>query len=261
MPAHDSGSAEGEVRLARLTWVEVERRMLDGWDTAVLPLGATEQHGPHLPLGTDSLVGEAVALRVARRLGRAFALPVLPVGASEEHRSFPGTVSVSHEAVAALVAEACTGLLERGLRTVVVFSAHGGNRRGLELAAERLAGEPPEGGHAASVVLADLEHEFSPRDLLAERGIDPARGGAHAGLAETSELLVAAPDTVDLGAAAAGWIGRLEAAWPVLTTEGVRALSPNGVLGDPAGASAELGEACLEAWAATIVEAVRRRRG
>ncbi|MBO0686330.1 MAG: mycofactocin biosynthesis peptidyl-dipeptidase MftE [Candidatus Dormibacteraeota bacterium] len=245
---------EGEPRLARLTWVEVERRQRGGWNTAVLPLGATEQHGPHLPLGTDSLVGAAVAVRVARRLGRSFVLPALPIGASEEHRGFPGTLSLSHETVAAVVTDCCAGLVERGFRTVVVFSAHGGNERGLELAAARLADRP-------EVILADRDIEFSGAEFLGGRGIDPARAGAHAGLVETSEMLALAPASVDFEAAEAGYVGPLDAAWPLLTTEGLRAVTANGVLGDPSGATPEIGEALLDAWAAAIAEAVRRRRG
>ncbi|MBO0686740.1 MAG: creatininase family protein [Candidatus Dormibacteraeota bacterium] len=244
---------EGELRLARLTWVEVGRRQRAGWDTAVLPLGATEQHGPHLPLGTDSLVGDAVAVRVAQQLGRSFVLPPLPIGASEEHRGFPGTLSLSHETVAAVVTDCCSWLVERGFHSVVVFSAHGGNERGLELAAARLAGFP-------EVILADREVGFSGAEFLAGRGIDPARAGAHAGLVETSEVLALAPAAVDMQAAEAGYVGSLDAAWPLLTTEGLRAVTANGVLGDPRGATPEIGEALLDAWAASIVEVVRRRR-
>jgi creatinine amidohydrolase len=252
MCAHDNQVAGIEVRLARLTWVEVERRQRAGWDKAVLPLGATEQHGPHLPLGTDSLIGGALAVRVARRLGAAFALPVLPVGASDEHREFAGTLSVAHETVAALVGDVCAGLVGRGFGTVVVCSAHGGNERGLELAAERLAGLP-------QVVLADREVAFSASDFLARRGVEPGRAGAHAGLAETSMTLAVDPSAAAMEAASAGYVGPLDAIWPVLTTAGVRQVAANGVLGDPVGASAQLGEDCLEAWAAAICEAVERR--
>jgi mycofactocin system creatininase family protein len=203
----------------------------------LVPLGATEQHGPHLPLGTDSLIGAELAARAARRLGRAFAAPVLPFAASAEHRDFPGTLSLSHETVAAVVTDLCTWLHDRGLRRVAVFSAHGGNRRALELAAAAV--------REGTTVLLDLP------------AVAVGAGDAHAGRDETSMLLTLAPRTVR-PVTATGYTGRLDArAWEVLTTAGVRALAPNGVLGDPSGASAELGEELLEALATAIAEALR----
>ncbi len=240
-PERPSGplSVDVEVRLERLTWPEVERRLEAGWDTVLVPLGATEQHGPHLPLGTDSLIGAELAARAARRLGRALVAPVLPLGASAEHRDFPGTLSLGHETVAAVVTDLCAWLHDRGFRQVVVFSAHGGNRRALELAGAIVRPE--------TIVLLDLPH------------VPVGAGDAHAGLDETSMLLALAPEAVR-PATSAGYTGQLDArAWAVLTTAGVRALAPEGVLGDPSGASAELGEALLEALATAIAEAVRER--
>jgi len=205
----------------------------------LVPLGATEQHGPHLPLDTDSLIGAELAVRAARRLGRAFAAPVLPVGASAEHRGFPGTLSLSHEIVAAVVIDLCAWLRDRGFQRVAVFSAHGGNRRALELA--RAAVQP------GTTILLDLPT------------LPVGAGDAHAGRDETSMLLAILPEAVR-PVTSAGYLGQLDArAWDVLTTAGVRALAPNGVLGDPAGASAELGQVLLDGLAAAIAEVVRER--
>jgi mycofactocin system creatininase family protein len=205
----------------------------------LVPLGATEQHGPHLPLETDSLIGAELAVRVARHLGHAFAAPVLPLGASAEHREFPGTLSLSHETVAAVIVDLSAWLWDRGFRRVVVFSAHGGNRRALELA--RTAVRP------GTIVLPDLP------------SVSVSAGDAHAGCDETSMLLAIAPEAVR-PVASAGYRGRLDAdSWSVLTTAGVRALAPNGVLGDPTEASAELGQALLEALASAIAATILER--
>jgi mycofactocin system creatininase family protein len=217
-------------------------------ETVLLPLGATEQHGPHLPLATDTLIAGAVAERAARLLGRtAVALPI-PVGASSEHRDFPGTISLPHEVLAALVAQLCHDLRRRGFRRIAVFSAHGGNGRALALAAGRLGDDV--------VILPD----FQLAPVLAGLGIDGSRAGVHAGLAETSAVLAIDARLVRMDQAEPGYVGALEDIWGVLTTAGLRPVTANGVLGDPRGASRALGELCLDAWAAAIVEAVARRR-
>jgi creatinine amidohydrolase len=216
--------------------------------TVLLALGATEQHGPHLPLATDTLIAGAVAERAARLLGgTAVALPV-PVGASSEHREFPGTISLPHEVLAALVAQLCDGLRRRGFRRIAVFSAHGGNGRALALAAERLGDDV--------LILPD----FRMAPVLAGLGIDASRAGAHAGLAETSAVMAIDARLVRIALAEPGYVGALEEIWGVLTTAGLRPVTANGVLGDPRGASPALGELCLEAWVAAVVEAVARWR-
>jgi creatinine amidohydrolase len=213
-------------------------------DTVLLPLGATEQHGPHLPLNTDTLIAAAVAERAARRLPGTAVAPALSVGASSEHRDFPGTISLPHEVLASLIEEQCRGLQRRGFRWIAVFSAHGGNGQALTIAAERLGED----------VL--FVPDFSLAQVLAAEGIDPGRAGAHAGLAETSALLAIDATRAQMQRAEPGYVGRLEGVWDVLTSAGLRPVTPNGVLGDPTGASPELGELCLQACAAALAEAV-----
>jgi creatinine amidohydrolase len=170
------------------------------------------------------------------------------VGASSEHRDFPGTISLPHEVLAALVAQLCHDLRRRGFRRIAVFSAHGGNGRALALAAGRLGDDV--------VILPD----FRLAPVLAGLGIDGSRAGVHAGLAETSAVLAIDARLVRMDQAEPGYVGALEDIWGVLTTAGLRPVTANGVLGDPRGASRAFGELCLDAWAAAIVEAVARRR-
>src|SRR5580693_8898476 len=181
----DAPRSELAFELAQAHWPEVERgpRQL-----LVLPVGSLEQHGPHLPLDTDTRIAVAVARRAcAGRAGVALA-PPLPIGASGEHAAFPGTLSIGSEALAACL---------------------------IEL-------------------------------------------GRHAGRSETSVMLALAPGAVRMDAAERGDVRPIEQILPLLRERGVRAVSPNGVLGDPAGASAAEGERLLGHLADGLTAAMDR---
>lgn len=207
------------MRLDRATWPQVEAAATSR-ATLIVPLGATEQHGPHLPLGTDSAIAAALAgAAAARTLGTVVA-PVLAYGSSGEHQDFAGTLSIGAVCTELVLVELGRSATETFDRLLFV-NAHGGNAAPLAAAVARLRDEG--------------------RDV---RAWSPRFGGdAHAGRTETSLMLAldAVPtERLEPGneAPLAELIGRLWA-------EGVRAVSPNGVLGDPRGASAEEGRALL----------------
>jgi creatinine amidohydrolase len=215
--------------LAALTWPEVT-----GGPTLVVPLGSTEQHGHHLPLGTDTAVACAVAEAAVPDLDGALLAPALAYGASGEHEDFPGTVSIGTEALTSLLVEygrsAC-----RWAGRVLVVNGHGGNLDALRAAVPQLR---REGRDVA----------WSP---CSAAGADP-----HAGRTETSLVLHVEPDAVREGRAVAGAREPLAELLPRLRAEGVRAVSPTGVLGDPAGASAAEGERLLAGMVERLVDAV-----
>jgi creatinine amidohydrolase len=217
-------------RLAGTVWPDVPDAPL-----LVVPLGSIEQHGPHLPLGTDTAVAAAVAEAAAGRLDGALLAPALAYGASGEHEDFPGTVSLGTEALTGLLVEygrsAC-----RWAGRVLVVNGHGGNLDALLAAGAVLR---REGRDVA----------WFPCSLPG--------GDAHAGRTETSLMLHVEPGTVRADRAAAGAIAPLAEILPRLRAEGVRAVSPNGVLGDPAGADACEGAELLTALADRLVAAAR----
>jgi creatinine amidohydrolase len=252
-PARD----EPPPSLARLAWPELAALLAGGTDTAVLPLGSTEQHGPHLPFATDTLIADALAERFCARVPGAVRLPALPFGCASEHLGFPGTLHVGAETLAALLESLVASLAGHGFRRVFVFSAHGGNTGVLRDAAERLARAAPA---ADVVVFTDTGRVAEAIHAEASKfGVTPAAAGHHAGEVETSLLLALAPEDV-----------RAARAEPGLAADGgdpqaifypdLRANAPSGVVGDPRGARAERAAAYLDAWVDELVSAFERAK-
>jgi mycofactocin precursor peptide peptidase len=217
--------------IATLTSAEVAARVAGGALLAV-PVGSTEQHGPHLPLSTDTDLAVALCRRLAQRRD-ALVAPAVGYGASGEHAGFAGTLSIGHEALELLLVELCRSAADT-VERIVLVNAHGGNVATVRRAVSRL--------------------RYEGRPVLAYFAGWP--GDAHAGRTETSLQLALHPDRVRVDRAAAGNAQPLAELMPVLRERGVRAVSPNGVLGDPAGASAAEGLAVLDAMADKLARAV-----
>jgi len=214
-----------------LTWPEVADRA--GSTILAVPVGSTEQHGPHLPLSTDTDVAVALAERLAATRGDVLVAPPIAYGASGEHAGFAGTLSIGAAALELVLVE--LGRSADAFAGVVLVNGHGGNAEPVARAVATLR-------HEGRRVLA-----WSPR-------LDGA--DAHAGRTETSLLLALRPEAVRLDRAAAGDTRPLADVLPDLRAGGVAAVSPNGVLGDPAGASAAEGATLLDTLAADLVAAV-----
>src|SRR3954449_213811 len=215
--------------LAGAVWPDLSHRPL-----LVVPLGSVEQHGHHLPLATDTVVACAVAEAAAGELDGALLAPALAYGASGEHEGFPGTISLGTEALTGLLVEygrsAC-----RWAARVLVVNGHGGNLDALVAAGSVLRSE-------------DRDLAWFPCGVPG--------GDAHAGRTETSLMLHVEPEGVLGERAVAGETRPIGELLPRLRHEGVRPVSPTGVLGDPAGASAEEGAELLGALAGRLVAAV-----
>ncbi|MFC7404739.1 mycofactocin biosynthesis peptidyl-dipeptidase MftE [Georgenia alba] len=200
-----------------------------GAPVVLLPVGSTEQHGPHLPLDTDTVVAEAVATALAKRAGATgidvVVAPPIAYGSSGEHEAFPGTVSIGREALEHVLVEYGRSVCGWAARLVLV-NGHGGNVEALASVVSRLVAE------GRDVTWIPCEHDGG--------------GDAHAGRTETSLMLHLAPDRVRLDASVPGNRADLATLMPELRRGGVAAVAPNGVLGDPSGASAEEGARLLE---------------
>ncbi len=228
-----------------------------GRDVAVFACGAVEQHGPHLPLGTDSFMGTLIVERAARAAGNALVAPTVLVGLSGHHMEFPGSLCLQPNTFLALLEDLCDSLARHRFRRIVLYPSHGGNvdimkahvpfiaRRLVDQVEVRLASEGGVGG--------------SIWEVAKEFGISPGGAGAHAGWTETSMMLAAFPELVHMSAATTGLTDEecyaqhniAKSQWRSFVY-GVQSQSANGVLGDPAEADATAGQKLIDRAVASL---------
>jgi mycofactocin system creatininase family protein len=218
--------------LADLSWPEVTERAAAGAILAV-PLGSTEQHGPHLPLSTDTDIAVALCAHLACARPDVLIAPPVAYGSSGEHADFAGTLSIGQDATELLVLELGRSAT-RTFRHLLFVSAHGGN--------------------AAPVARAVRQLRSRSRDVTV---FQPAwHGDPHAGRQETALQLVLRPDAVRMDRAVRGNTKPLAALMPTVSAGGVRAVSPSGVLGDPTAATESDGAALLAELGGALVRHV-----
>jgi mycofactocin precursor peptide peptidase len=233
------------MRLGDATWPEVDgiaRRRPDDRAPApivLVPVGSTEQHGPHLPLATDTIIAEELAGRAVHHTDGLMIGPTITVGASGEHAGFPGTLSIGSQVMTSVIVELVRSA--DWAAGVVLVNGHGGNHDAITAAVSTVTAE-------GRLALAwwpkwPQRRDGGPADL-------------HAGRIETSMMLAIDPGLVRLERAAAG----ADASIDDLRARGVRAVSSNGVLGDPDGASGGEGERFITAFVDDLVHQIERWR-
>jgi mycofactocin system creatininase family protein len=218
------------MELADRTSPEVARRTAA---VLAIPIGSTEQHGPHLPLSTDTDIAVALCRRLAVARDDVLVAPAIGYGSSGEHAGFAGTLSIGQDALRLLLVELGRSASATFAHLLFV-SAHGGNAEPVTSAVRTLRDE------ARDVLL------FEPR----------WSGEPHAGRPETSMLLALSPERVRMELAAPGDTRPISEIWPLLREGGVRAVTETGVLGDPSGATAAEGHDLLERLSADLLAAV-----
>jgi creatinine amidohydrolase len=246
-----------DVRMSEMTRVDIQEALDRGFGTVVFAVGSNEQHGPHLPTCTDSLIGDALANRVARKLGRALQAPSIDVGCSEHHMVFPGAISLRPETLKALIRDYCVSLAKQGFKNIVMLPSHGGNFDAVREVTDEI-GQSLEGVRVVSYTdlkgLLGFLAEFSSR-----YGVSAGESGGHAGESETSIVLAIREDLVDMKRAETGFLGSLDDNMMALMwSQGIKAVSKNGVLGDSRKGEAGKGEEYLELWAEKMVDFVRK---
>ena len=224
-------------------------RGLDGQVVAVLPLGATEQHGPHLAVSVDSDLVEAVLARTEVADVTALVLPTLKITKSGEHDRHPGTLSLSGDTLTAVLRDIAASVKHAGIDHLCLFNGHGGNTALLEAAVRDMRiTQQMVAVHCSWFGFAEYDGLFDPKDLAID---------LHGGDSETSPMLAAAPDKVDMGLArdfrpamrdwGTRWIGLTgEAARPGWIIDDLHA---DGACGNAAAATVGKGEALLNSAA------------
>jgi len=244
-PASD-GKVPHDYLLGHLTWPEARDRFRLV-DVALLPVGAIEQHGPHLPLDTDAFDADYMAREVAKAClePRPIVLPLISYGVSYHHDDFSGTISVSNETLAKLVYEIGVGVARNGITKLVIINGHGGNAPSLHFAAQMI-------NRDAHIFTCVDTGETSDADVNA---ITETPSDIHAGEIETSTALANRPDLVRMQRARKymprfssrylDFSSKRSVDWYARTSK----ISSSGVMGDPTKASAEKGQ---EMWAIMI---------
>ena len=248
--------------LPKRDWVEMTWEDFRDGDPArwiaVLPIAAVEQHGPHLPLGTDAQIGTAYLARARQLLGPGLPvsfLPMFSIGTSDEHRAFPGTLSFSGETLLRMLGEIGESLDRAGVRKVVLLNSHGGNVSVLDLVARDLR------VRFGMLAVACSWFGFGYPEGLFTR--EEQVHGIHAGAIETSIMLVSCPDLVrsdrardfrSAGSETAREFRYLGIEPPARLGWMSQDLNASGAAGDASAASAEKGKAALEHGARAFVE-------
>jgi creatinine amidohydrolase len=243
-------------------WQDLSSSVIGGLDArravAVLPLAATEQHGPHLPTGTDCFIAEAMIAEAARRFPPNHEVVVLPlqaIGASLEHTRFPGTLSLSAAELTGAIVAIGAAVRNAGLRKLVLASAHGGNVAAMTSAALECRAR-----HGLLAVTLTFARLGLPAGLVEESEIEL---GVHGGLIETALMLHFRPDLVDMTkakdfASAQAGLARRFARLRAYGTVGfgwlAGDLNREGVTGTAAAATADIGAAIAAHQATAFAE-------
>jgi len=237
-----------QVMLEDLTWTDVQQAIKGGATTVIIPVGGTEQSGPHMALGKHNVRVKVLAAKIATRLGHTLVAPVInyvPEGAitpPQGHMRFTGTLSVSAEAFGGVVEGAVRSLKQHGFRHIVLIGDHGGYQAQLKSIAARLDREwstTPTRVHFIEAYYRVAQKPYE--DALRAKGLSDVQIGIHAGSADTSLMMAIDPSLVR----------------PERFDEAAREGVGAGTVGDPRKSSAALGELGVDLIVARTVEAIR----
>jgi creatinine amidohydrolase len=255
-----------KIRYDELTWPET-REAIARQPVVLLPFGAVEDHGPHLPLNTDNIIVEAICLESAARApGEMLVMPPVAYGLDEHHMDFPGTISVDMQTLLANVADVATSVARHGFTHILIVNGHGSNAAIADLAARKVVLQ-------TGIVCGAMSPNAAVDPALAEPTLSQMRrsgpgGIAHAGEYETAMMLHLRPDLVQMDKAIRE-IGQMKLEYfnwdhpepSVLSWQDWWSrMSESGVCGDPTVATAEFGQAVFETTVENFVRFVREFR-
>jgi creatinine amidohydrolase len=251
-----------------MRWEELTSAEIDTLDrdktVVILPLGAVEQHGNHMPLGTDTLLAQAVSLAAAAVAGDTFVMPPPWYGFSAHHMRFPGSITLRVETIMAVVEDVVASLVRHNFRRILIVNGHGGNNGLIDVLASTLGHT-----HYGTARIAALTYFVLAREAIAKLRKSRSGGMGHACEFETSMVQHIRPELVK--------IDRAETVYPdpgsrylttdLLGTQAIRLyhdfgdLSPTGTLGDPAYASPEAGKLFFTAVTGELAAFISDFRG
>ncbi len=255
-PAIWAGVQKNNVFLEELTSFELREKVMNGTTTVLIPIGGTEQNGPHMALGKHNVRVKFLAGQIAQRLGNAVVAPVLsyvPEGAifpPVAHMRFTGTISIPEATFESILESTARSFKQHGFHNVVFLGDHGGYQKSEMHAAEKINKEwSIDTQYRAFGLTAYYEAAQAPFiKALKNKGFSDAEIGLHAGLSDTSLTLAVDPSLVRMN----------------LLAEGAKTSPSDGVYGDPRRSSAELGQIGVQMIVDKSVQAIQdaiRQRG
>jgi creatinine amidohydrolase/Fe(II)-dependent formamide hydrolase-like protein len=237
------------VRIEDLTWTEIKARMANGSTAVIVPTGGTEQNGPHMVIGKHNDIIKYTTAEIARRLGNTLVAPVLayvPEGSwdpPEGHMRFPGSISVPDPIYEKVLESTVMSFAVEGFKTILFIGDSGPNQHPQEVVARKMDAQlRSKGVHVFQI--GDYYSHNGQEEWLKSQGFSENDIGIHAALTDTAQLMAIRPDGV-----------RTEL---LSTSAGNADGSKNGVIGDPAKATAAIGQKLLELKIETAVREIRK---
>ncbi len=245
------------IRMEEMNWVDIGDAIKSGFTTVVIGIGSTEQHGPHLPTHTDTIIGDILANKIALKLENALQAQTIRVGCSDHHLSFPGTISLEKDTLKAIIFDYVRSLSKHGFQKIIFIPSHGGNFVATQEAIEELQSKYQDIKIIGYTnILKFIMYEWQ---IANEFGITNEEAGVHAGEVETSQVLALAENQVRKERFKPGYLGSYSAEIEKLVYEkGISALSEIGVLGDPTHADMEKGKVYIEKLADNLTNDIRK---
>ena len=224
------------VLMEEMSWRQIKAAMSQGYKTVIIPIGSIEQHGPHLAVGTDYLLGYPIAREVALRLGKTLVAPTIRPGLSEHHMHFPGTVTLRPETFMMVMEDYVSCYVRHGFTNIILINTHGGNT----ISIKKFMDEKAAGYENVTIIFPQTVKTAALS--CEEENVPKGISGSHSGHMESSLMLAFYPHLVDMDAAEEGYTGEFtEELRTIMNTQGIHAITPNGILGDARGAHAARG--------------------
>jgi creatinine amidohydrolase len=250
MPDLSKESNRNKLAMQHMTWREISEARANGFDTVIIMVGSIEQHGPHLPISTDTMIADDLAVRMADKMGRTLVAPTIRPGCSDHHMAMPGTISFRPSVLYEILRDYCAAMARHGFKKVVLASSHGGNFAPLETFVSSLVREFPQ---LRIIHYGDLRGYVAWwNEEVRKLGLDTVKAMGHSCLGETSMVLSLRPELVREDCIEPGYTGSFEGLLSRIMRDGIQVVTPNGILGDPTGSTAEIGEALLDGLAARL---------
>ncbi|RZN63228.1 creatininase family protein [Methanonatronarchaeum sp. AMET6-2] len=242
-----------KIKIQEMTSKEIQKAIENGVETAIIMVGSTEQHGPHLPTSTDSLIGEILGEKIAEKTNALLA-PTIQVGCSDHHMTFEGTITIKPDTLMNLIKDYCKSLAQHGFKNIAIICTHGGNCAPITTIAPEIS-RKLDG--VKVIPLSSFEKHIKVwNDSTKNHGIKPGDIN-HGGAAETSILLAEYPELIKKQEIKKGYTGEINPS--TIFTEGLQAYTETGVLGNPEKATKKLGEKIIRDSVNYFAEEIKKQ--